>query len=314
MRLTLHVGLPKTATTFVQHTLTARKAQLAEAGVVFPGNSLQHHDIPKLVELVAAGRGKYLRPLDQLLAAFAGEVAALGRDQVLISSEYLIETPPAAVALLDEKLRQHFPALKEIRVLCYVREPIAFSTSFCQQVVKSAHQRLQQFYDSPWPLDLSDCLSRYASQFGRGAMVVRKFQKDSLKNGDILDDVLDALGLGGLELKRERGAMNTALSDRGVQVADALAGIRPVKDRRRRYRRDYRRMLEAIEGDRFVLPEAVQDRVIAASLADLAMLKAEYGIALAPVRQAVPENALLPDETARSLAEHIVDLVERRKG
>ena len=35
-------------------------------------------------------------------------------------------------------------------------------------------------------------------------------------------------------------------------------------------------MLEAIEGDRFVLPEAVQDRVIAASRADLAMLEAEW--------------------------------------
>jgi hypothetical protein len=313
MKLTLHVGLPKTATTFVQHTLSAEKARLAEAGVVFPGTSLQHHDVPKLVELVAAGRLKYRRPLDQLLAGFAREVAASGRDHVLISSEYLIETPPAAVALLDEVLRQHFPGLSEIRVLCYVREPIAYSTSFCQQVVKSAHQRLQEFFDQPWPLDLRDCLSRYAGQFGRGAMQVRSFQKDSLKNGDILDDVLEALGVGGLELRRERGALNTALSAQGVQVADALAEIRPVKDRRRRYRREYRRMLEAIEGDRFVLPEAVQDRVIAASRQDLAMLEAEFGIALAPVRQAVVGAATLPGETAQSIAALIVDLVEGRR-
>lgn len=314
MKLTLHVGLPKTATTFVQHTLTANKARLAGAGVVFPGTSLQHHDIPKLVELVAAGRVKYRRPLDQLLAGFAEEVAASGRDHVLISSEYLIETPPTAVALMDEVLRQHFPGLSEVRVLCYVREPVAYSTSFCQQVVKSAHQRLQEFFDQPWPLDLRDCLSRYAGQFGRGAMQVRSFRKDSLKNGDILDDVLEVLGVGGLELRRERGALNTALSAQGVQVADALAEIRPVKDRRRRYRREYRRMLEAIEGDRFVLPEAVQDRVIAASRADLAMLEAEYGIALDPVRQTGPADAELPDGMARSMAAEIVERVEGRRG
>lgn len=314
MKLTLHVGLPKTATTFVQHTLSAEKARLAEAGVIFPADSLVHHDVPKLVELVAAGRLKYRRPLNQLLAGFAGEVAASGCDHVLISSEYLIETPPAAVALLDAALREHFPGLSEIRVLCYVREPVAFSTSFCQQVVKSAHQRLQQFYDRPWPLDLRDCLPRYVTQFGRAAVEVRKFHPDSLKNGDILDDVLDALGLGGLELKRERGALNTALSDQGVQIADALAEIRPVQDRRRRYRREYRRVLESIRGDRFVLPEAVQDRVIAASADDLAMLKDEFGVELSPVRQTVTAGAPMPLETARSLAALIVDRVEGRTG
>lgn len=313
MKLTLHVGLPKTATTFLQHTLSAEKARLAEAGVIFPADSVVHHDLPKLVELVAAGRSKYQRPLNQLLAGFADEVTASGCDHVLISSEYLIETPSAAVALLDRALRQHFPALSEVRVLCYVREPIAFSTSFCQQVVKSAHQRLQQFFDRPWPLDLRECLSRYGTQFGREAVEVRKFHPDSLKNGDILDDVLDALGVGGLVLKRERGALNTALSDQGVLIADALAEIRPVKDRRRRYRREYRRTLEAIRGDRFVLPDAVQDRVIADSHADLAMLKAEFGVDLAPVRQKVLAGAAMPVETARSLAALIVELVEGRK-
>ena len=64
MKLTLHVGLPKTATTFVQHTLSAEKVRLAEAGVVYPSDSLVHHDLPKLVEQVAAGRGKYRRKLD----------------------------------------------------------------------------------------------------------------------------------------------------------------------------------------------------------------------------------------------------------
>jgi hypothetical protein len=313
MKLTLHVGLPKTATTFVQHTLSVEKARLAEAGVVYPSDSLVHHDLPKLVELVVAGRAKHGRKLNRLLAGFAGEVTASGREHVLVSSEYLIETSPAALALLDETLRRHFPGLREIKVLCYVREPIAFSTSFCQQVVKSAHQRLQQFYDTPWPLNLRDCLSRYVGQFGREALEVRKFHPDSLKNGDILDDFLDALGIDGLDLKRERGALNTALSDQGVQVADALAEIRPVRDRRRRYRREYRRMLEAIGGDRFVLPDAVQDRVEAASREDLAMLRDEFGVTLAPVRQKGISGVPLPEETARSLAVHIVDMVEGRK-
>lgn len=313
MKLTLHIGLPKTATTYVQHTLSAEKAWLAERGVIYPSDSPVHHDLRKFIELVAAGRNKYGRRVDALLAGFAGEVAASGRDHVLISSEYLIETPPSALALLDDKLRQHFPRLREVRVLCYVREPIAFSTSFCQQAVKSGHQRLSQFYDAPWPLNLRDCLSRYVGQFGREAVEVRKFHPDSLKNADILDDFLDALGAEGEGLGKERQALNTALSDQAVQIADALAEIRPVKDRRRRYRRDYRRVLEAIRGDRFVLPDVVQERVVAASRNDLAMLKEEFGVELPPVRQPVTSAAPLPVETAKSLAAFIVNLVEGRK-
>lgn len=312
MRLTLHVGLPKTATTFVQHTLSAGKARLAEAGVVYPAGSVLHHDVPKLAELVAAGRVKYRPRLDALLSSFAGEVAAAGRDHLLISSEYLIETPAPALAVLDEALRQHFPGLNEVRVLCYVREPIAFSTSFCQQVVKSGHRRLEDFYASPWPLNLRKCLSRHVERFGREAVEVRKFHPDSLKNGDILDDMLDALGVAGLGLARDRGALNTALSVQGLQIADALAELRPVSDRLRRHRREYRRALESIRGDRFVLPEAVQDLVVAQSHDDLEMLKADFGIDLAPVLQTPVVAAPLPAETARTLAALIVRLVEGR--
>jgi hypothetical protein len=312
MKLTLHVGLPKTATTYVQHSLSAQKQWLAERGVIYPGDSLEHHFIPKDIELLAAGRRKNEARVDSILSGFASEVAASGRDHVLISTEYLIETPPAAVALLDKKLRLHFPKLTEIRVLCYVREPIAFSTSFCQQVVKSAHQRLAQFYETPWPLNLRDCLSRYVGQFGRDAVELRNFHPDSLKNGDILDDFLDALGVEGEGLEKPRRSLNAALSDQALQIADALADIRPVEDRPRRYRRDYRRALEAIQGDRFVLPEEVQERVIAMSGDDLEMLTQDFGIELQPVRQPVRAGATLPSATANSLAELMVALVEGR--
>lgn len=313
MKLTLHVGLPKTATTYVQHTLSADKARLAERGVIYPSNSVVHHDLAKLLKLMAEGKLRYEPRLDALLAGFASEVRASGQDHLLISSEFLIETPPAAVMLLGDKLRQHFPQLNETRVLCYVREPIAFSTSFCQQALKSGHMRLSQFYDAPWPLDLRDCLSRYVDQFGRQAVEVRKFHPDSLKNGDVLDDFLDALGADELGPERIRCPLNTALSDQAVQIADALAELRPIRIRRKRYRREYRRVLESIGGDRFVLPEAVQDQVEAAAQADLAMLKAEYGVELTPVRQKVTAGPPLPAATAQSLAALIVELVERRK-
>lgn len=311
MKLTLHVGLPKTATTFVQHTLTANKVRLAEAGVVFPGTSLQHHDIPKLVERVAAGRLKYRRPLDLLLAAFAREVAASEREHVLISSEYLIETPPAALALMDEVLHQHFPALREIRVLCYVREPIAFATSFCQQVVKSAHQRLEDFYRNPWPLNLRDCLARLGGEFGRDAIRVRNFHPDALKDGDVLADFVDALGIQDWSITPPERLLNQALSSEGLQIADALAVLRPVEDRRRQFRRLYRRQLEAIPGKKFVLPSDVQTRVIERSRQDLAMLKAEFGIELVPKRQPVDKVYAMPAETAEALARLVIEAVER---
>jgi hypothetical protein len=141
---------------------------------------------------------------------------------------------------------------------------------------------------------------------------VRKFHPDSLKDGDILSEFVAALGMNGVRLPREKSSLNTALSAQGVQIADALAEIRPVSGRQRRYRRNYRRALESIQGERFVLPEPVQDRVVAAARDDLAMLKQEFGIDLQPLRQPVATVRAMPEATAESMARLIVEMVEGR--
>jgi hypothetical protein len=317
MKLTLHVGLPKTATTYVQHTLSDAKDVLLAQGVIYPGTSVRHHDIPKFLELGALDLKQYERRANAVLAEFTREVreasARTGAEHVLISSEYLIETSSEALALLHKKLQARLPQLNEIVVLCYVREPIAFATSYCQQVVKSAHQRLEDFYRHPWPLNLRACLGRLAKEFGRDAIHVRSFQPEALKNGDVLADFLDALGISDWPLPAADRALNAALSNEALQIADALADIRPVDDRRRHHRREYRRQLEAIVGKKFILPAEVQTRVIRSSRKDLEMLKADYGIELVPKRQKVAKNYAMPDATAEVLARMVVDVVERRR-
>ncbi|MFO1201153.1 MAG: hypothetical protein U1E58_15440 [Tabrizicola sp.] len=311
MKLTLHVGLPKTATTYVQHTLSDAKRTLLDKGVIYPGSSVQHHDIPANLELAILGLKPYGRRADALLAAFETEVRESGAEHLLISTEYLIETSAEALALLHKKLRARFPALREVVALCYVREPIAFATSFCQQVVKSAHQRLEDFYRNPWPLNLRDCLARLGGEFGRDAIRVRNFHPDALKDGDVLADFVDALGIQDWSITPPERLLNQALSSEGLQIADALAVLRPVEDRRRQFRRLYRRQLEAIPGKKFVLPSDVQTRVIERSRQDLAMLKAEFGIELVPKRQPVDKVYAMPAETAEALARLVIEAVER---
>lgn len=311
MKLTIHVGLPKTATTYIQHSLSGAKRDLfSGGGVLFPGTSLKHHDLPKDLELAAAGRQKHDRRADALIVDFAREIEAAGAKEVLLSSEYFIESSPQALGLLRQKLETHFPKLSHVTILCYVREPIAFATSFCQQVIKSGHQRLADFYQDPWRLNLRDCLSRFERVFGSEALRVRNFHPDSLKNGDVLEDFLEALGVAGLRLPNANRAINTALSAEAVQIADALAGLRPVGKRLRRHRREYRRRLESIAGDRFVLPVEVQDRIIESSREDIEMLKTKHGIELIPERRAISGNYAMSSATALSLAKIILDAVE----
>lgn len=310
MRLILHIGLPKTATTTIQHRLGALKPLLAGAGLCYPGYSVRHHEIVKGLEAVEAGRASAEYLVGDLLTAFAAEAKAKDARQVLISSESMVTASSGAVARIGAALRQHFPQTERVLVLCYVREPIAFATSLGQQMLKSGRGRTATIYANPWPLDLRRSLQNFADVFGRDSLCVRPFDVAKLKNGDVVADALEAMGLGDLELPGRTPNLNSALSSEGAQIADALAGLRPHGKRRRHKRGVYKRVLEGIGGTRFVLPEAVQDLVIAQSSADLDALRADFGIDITPQRVPVPDVPPLPAATAESVARLIERLVE----
>ena len=311
MRLTLHIGLPKTATSSVQHLLSTGKGGLARRGVCHPGTTPFHH---LLARSVASARSDRQRVADETLAGFAEEARAVGAGHVVLSSEHLVSVGRPGVARLRAALARQFPQAGAPRVLCYVREPVSFAASLCQQEVKSGKLRLAAFLADPWPVRLADWLEGYAEVFGAEAMSLRWFDPLALREGDILRDVLAELGLPDFPLPEVAPVLNRSLTAEGVQVADALAAIRPDAARMPGRRRAYKRMLEKIEGRRFILPDDVQARVIAASASDYARIKAMFGLAVPPLRMPASGWPPLSPEEADMRARGIVERVEGLAG
>lgn len=306
MELTLHIGLKKTATSTLQSTLYRERQRLAAAGLLLPQTPEVHHRLARRLRAATEGAR---RDVAGVLQPILDEIAATRPERVLLSSEHFVSLPAPAVEELHRLLRRALPEAR-IRVLAYVREPIAFATSMAQQALKNGLLRLSDAYAEPWRFPIADWLGNHVRVFGRAEVVVRHFDPESMVGGTILGDVLAAVGLPGALDGVKVPRLNPSLSLEGVQVADALCGLRPGAVRRAKGKGRYRRPLGAIKGSRFVLPAEVQERVVRDSAADMAWLKAEFGLDLVPLRGTVGPEPGLTEAEALARAQAIVAAVE----
>jgi hypothetical protein len=310
MKLTLHVGLRKTATTTIQRMLWEARPLLAAEGVLCPGIAADHQRLARTLRSAEAGVVGKAELAKGTLDLLADEVRQLRPRHLVLSSEHLIALPAGAVRRLREMLAAALPDVTETRVLCYVREPIGLATSLCQQELKNGAVRLADYHARPWRMPLAEWLRAYLDSFGREALALRRFHPEHLKDGDILRDMLDALGVPDLPVPVSVPRRNRSLSQDGALVADALAGLRPGRRRPMHLRAAYRRMLEKIEGERFALPMEVQARVVEASRADLEMIRTTFGLEITPEPVPGPTATALTPDLALRMAENIATIVE----
>lgn len=310
MKLTLHIGTPKTATTTLQHTLASSRDFLRDRGVLYPGPLTAHHEWRDVLELIVAGKTRYQSRLQSMTDKLSSEVAASGVAHVLMSSESFVDADRAVLEGLHEALRAAIAGLNQIRVICYLRDPIGFATSNGQQLLKAGRLRLQDVHRQPWTINLRDCFENHFAVFGRDNVAARHFHADCLYDGDIFADFLATLGLEGQSLPATLPGLNSATSMEGVLVADALAEIRPRGKRLRRNRRLYKRFIEQIPGQPFVLPVEVQERVVEQSRADLEAVNDWFGLKIAPGKIRPAPATCLDPETAMWMARLIEGIVE----
>jgi hypothetical protein len=306
VELILHVGLKKTATSTLQHVLHRTKAELLAQGLMFPCTPEAHQRLARRVRMRPV---ESLRAVREALAPILAEVRGAGADRVLLSSEHLVSSPATGLEDLRQMLETALPGVR-IRVLAYVREPVGFATSMCQQSLKNGVMRLAEFQADPWPFPVAEWLATQIAVFGRENVTVRQFHPAHMAQGSIVADVLAAVGLDGVKVKGEVPHLNPSLSHEAVLVADALTELRPSIQRDRKRRNAYRRPLSKIKGGTFVLPTEVQERIIARSAADMAWLKAEFGLEILPQRMAEAVAPAMTVEMAEATAREILRKAE----
>lgn len=210
MDLYLHIGTEKTGTTSIQEFLRTNRGRLLARGVQYPklpGPSNQialstaaledvQRSVAHIFDLhslddIAAFREQVATTLSEAFAGSTSRIAILSNEHC--SSRLL---NGAEVQTLHDMLRPYFDRMF---IVVYLRRQDEFLLSTYSTAVKtglrwrlappSKDSSRDRRYDH-WKL-----LSRWAGVFGRDAMICRRFDRNALKGGDVVEDFLETVGL-----------------------------------------------------------------------------------------------------------------------
>ena len=202
MRIVIHAGMHKTGTSSVQDFFFEH----SPAEIAYP-NWLEANHCGLFILLfedldrLAAYHGFHARGPDftatlpalreKNMARMSAFLDANRHRTVLISAED-ISSPEfrSATARMRDFLSQW---TNDIEVIVYVRSALDFAVSAFQQILKdSGMQRLD--LEFLWP-HFQDRIGGLDKIFGRERVAVRLYDRESMKQGDIVSDFFDALRL-----------------------------------------------------------------------------------------------------------------------
>ena len=235
----LHIGASKTGTSSIQRVLGARRAELARHGVLYPRSPgfANHAMLP--ASLVPVEDLGHFNPAvwegmtpPARLARFRREFEAEMRDMpadtrlVVISAEQmggLLDTRERIAALRD-LLAPHVGA---VTVILYLRRQDShFASGYVQALRVAAIAPPMLPRVGPEVLkhyDYAAQLDDWAAVFGDGAMRPRIFERESMRNGDAVDDFIATVGLP-LEVPPDDAdrQSNLSLSPAGIGLVRAV--------------------------------------------------------------------------------------------
>jgi hypothetical protein len=203
MKVVIHAGRHKTATSSIQKFLAGNEAVLAEQhGILYPSEGRdpkQHFHHPLFRSVVEDLKA----PDPQIIEAAVSRAQHLGCHTVLFSSEMLSR------GNLD---RAHFELLKQtftqydLRIILYLRNQGDFLESTYANRIRfgllSAPDRIS---DLDAHLDYYNFVARFADVFGKNALHVRSY--DNALHRGVLVDFLEAIGVSqheGIRFDQER--------------------------------------------------------------------------------------------------------------
>lgn len=241
-RVFLHVGLPKTGTTYLQDTVWTNKQALGAAGLLLPGRHRRRHLLASLD----------VRE-DPKLARRAGDVTAPWQDlvdealawdgDVLISHEFFASAAPHQV----ERVVKSFPGVP-VHVLVTARSMVDLGISRWQEWVKNGGQAGIDSYppkddydpSDEWgwaSFDLADVLARWGSVVPHDRVHVLPMASSGADPRDLWLRFASVLGLDGEDVPAPPAAANRSLGLVEVEllrrVNARLTGFESAGDRGR---------------------------------------------------------------------------------
>jgi hypothetical protein len=196
----IHIGAPKTGSTFLQRVFCENRLVLGRAGLLYPEISLRgfgHHDI---AFLLAGGYPDWATPQERSLDDLGKDLAKAVESHagsILLSSEdfYLFPEPARLVSFLESAGAL---AGRPARIVVYLRRQDEAHESWYNQRVKAQGETgaieasLSRFYDL-W--DYQSRLAPWAAAFGEDALVVRRYVPPAEDSPSLIDDMMRVLAI-----------------------------------------------------------------------------------------------------------------------
>ena len=329
--LYLHIGMHKTGSTALQRTLHKNAEYIKKYGLEYPTFAINHsapmcslfHPEPHRFQLnIIQGIDtpeKAKRFNDKTRAQLTTVMQRADSGEVVISGEGMGRLPIDRVAALKDFVEPHF---ENIKVVAYLRKPIAYISSAAQEILKRG-TTLEQLHSSPPFPGYRTFLEKYFDIFGRENVDVRLYRRDRDKSWDIVQDFLSLTQcrINRQNLKSPVMGVNESLSFPAARIISALNEKYPriVNGVRNPARAKYAHVLiRQIKGEKFVLPVSVLLKNEARIREDCAWIKSTTGIDLpfdAPSHvTAMPEEGFISDKFIANIANQFALFFQRGEG
>jgi hypothetical protein len=237
-KLILHIGAEKTGSTALQSFLRRHEKALFVHGIIFPSLFQTVNAGELYLSGVSSGYTDYLdnflfkrnkQKRHGYIRQLSREISRIARgryaETCILSSELLY----SRLHSVDELRRLKSNLLAEfesIQVICYVRNQAELALGMSIECVKEGRylaQILSPLDNAPlnYSCDYKNSLSNWLEAFP-GEVVVRRYERDSLLNGDIIDDFLSVIGRQELMGLAKPLRANRSLTNAQVQVLNYL--------------------------------------------------------------------------------------------
>lgn len=202
-KLLLHIGMHKTGSSSLQTSFFSSRETLLNAGITYLDIEDNHSaafyslfcDAPEKYHI---NRRRGIHTLEQTAAhnrslrkMLSEKLAAIDTDLTIISGEDLSLLPKPKVGELQQFLMSFFD---DVRVIGYARPPVSFVNSMAQQSIRGGATMEHLSANPPAP-NYQWRFQKFLDAFGADKVTLRQFSRETLKNGCIVTDFVNATGL-----------------------------------------------------------------------------------------------------------------------
>lgn len=286
-RCYLHIGMPKTGSSSIQANLSEFKepkgwAYLSVGGSPNMGQSLhamfasEPHSFHTFVkrghspERVAA----YGASLREKLAE---AIENCGQPTIILSAEALPAIDKAGITRLRDFLRQY---CDEVKVIGYVRPPIAYKISSYQQRLKQ--HAINRFDIVEMKMKYRRRFEKFDKVYGRKNVNLRLFDPATFPGKCIVADFCAQLGIEGPPPSAIR-RVNESISRDACAILFAYRKFGPgygSGENVIRENHEFLVLLKAVKGDKFKVSKAVVAKGLAAEAEDIQWMEKRLGLSL----------------------------------